>query len=287
MIKNKKSRSVRIKEVTRDINPGFATNLKTVPKRPPPPPPIREEKCKNQANPYEYIEIRSVDEVLDMSSSYWSADEIRVFLKNEYSDKKPSVYMDFIPPGTIMTSGKWVFDTVCSKKDNNDDEEEEEEDDDPCCSYTIQTVSAVKKLNLTRIKLIDDLKKQRLTFQDQLDKLNEQLKQLKQGTKEYTAKTAEIAETTTKIDAITTEIMDLETAEIIEEKDPKFYNNYKPEKKNENDDDDDDEDEEDDHKKIPYYTGSNYDIFLTLEIPYSSGLTYGVYIKANTLKEKS
>jgi hypothetical protein len=33
--------------------------------------PTRREKCEGQVNPYQYITIRSVNNVLDMSNSYW------------------------------------------------------------------------------------------------------------------------------------------------------------------------------------------------------------------------
>lgn len=166
--------------------------------------PTRQEKCEGQVNPYQYIKIQSVDEVLDMSISYWNTDKIMIVLKKEYLDMKPSVYMYFIPPDIIITNGKWVFDIDCKNDDGSGEEGEEENEGDPCCSYTIDAlmVSAVQ----------------------------------------------------------------------IDNRDPNiilFHNNY----------------EDEDHKFYSY-SGSNYDIFLRLEIPYSSDLTYGVYIKAKTLKEK-
>lgn len=192
-MKNKKLRSLTMARIA-NTQQAYGVNSTKIP--------TPQEKCEGQVNPYQDIKIQSVVEVLDMSISYWNTSEIRIVLKKEYLDMKPRVYMYFIPPGTIITNGKWVFDPDC-KDDGSGEEGEEENEGDPCCSYTIDAlmVSAVQ----------------------------------------------------------------------INNPDPNiilFYNNYKDE----------------DHEFYSY-SGSNYDIFLKLE-PYSDDLTYGVYIKANTLKEK-
>jgi hypothetical protein len=196
-MKNKKLRSLTMARIA-NTQQAYGANSTKIP--------TRQEKCEGQVNRYQYIKIiKSVDDVLDMSNSYWNTSEIRIVLKKRYLDIKPSVYMYFIPPGIILTSGKWVFDTGCT----DSGEEGDDKEDDPCCSYTIDSlmVPAVQINNPDPNLIL-------------------------------------------------------------------FFNNYK-------------ERDDDEFDNPSYnYEGSNYDIFLRLEIPYSDGLTYGVYIKANTLKEK-
>jgi hypothetical protein len=192
-MKNKKLRSLTMARIA-NTQQAYGANSTKIP--------TRQEKCEGQVNRYQYIKIKSVDDVLDMSNSYWNPSEIRIVLKKTYLD----VYMYFIPPGIILTSGKWVFD--CTTKDDDSGEEGDDKEDDPCCSYTIDSlmVSAVQNYDNPDPNLI------------------------------------------------------------------LFFNNYK-------------ERDDDEYDNPSYnYTGSNYDIFLRLEIPYDDSPD-GVYIKANTLKK--